>query len=54
VKVPANWLPKGEHFLCIDPIKGDAYPRSAELVNASGLHVELKKWDYHFFLILKA
>lgn len=54
VKMPVNWLPEGEQFLCLDPIKGDQYLRPTDQVAASGLHVELGKRDYHLFRIEKA
>ena len=53
VKLPVNWLPGGEKFICLDPLKGDKYKRSTAQVDTSGLHVELEKWDYHFFRVVK-
>ncbi len=53
VKVPGNWLPKGETFVCVDPLKGDKYQRSTAQVNTSGLHVELEEWDFHFFRVVE-
>jgi hypothetical protein len=53
VKLPVNWLPKGENFVCLDPLKGDKYKRPTADTSTAGLHVELKKWDYHFFRVVK-
>jgi len=53
VRMPANWLPKAETFFCIDPLKGDKYKRATSETDTSGLHVELEKWDYHFFRVVK-
>ncbi len=53
VKLPADWLPKGETFFCLDPLRGDKYQRSTAQVNTSGLHVELKEWGYHFFRVVE-
>ncbi len=52
VRMPVNWLPRGETFTCLDPLKGDKYKRSTAETGASGLHVELGKWNYHFFRVV--
>jgi len=51
VRMPVNWLPEKDRFICHDPLKGETYERSTAQVEASGLYVELGKWDYHFFRI---
>jgi len=53
VRMPINWLPKGETFVCLDPLKGDKYKRSTAQAATSGLHIELGNRDYHFFRIVK-
>jgi hypothetical protein len=53
VNLPANWLPEEENFICLDPLKWDKYKRPTTETETSGMHVELEKWDYHFFRIVR-
>ena len=54
VKLPLNWLPKGEQIFLKDPLKGESFVRPSAHLEQSGLYVGLESGDYHFFKIDKA
>jgi hypothetical protein len=49
VRMPHKWLPEGESITYRDPLKDETYVRSRVQVQESGLYVELRPWDFHFF-----
>jgi hypothetical protein len=51
IKMPPEWLTRGENFLLSDPLKGDSYLGSRSELETSGLYVGLEKGDFHFFRV---
>ncbi len=53
VHLPSAWSNGWEHFVLVDPLKGDLFLRPAEAVFGSGLFVDLTESDFHFFCVNK-
>jgi hypothetical protein len=54
VKLPSSWLSEGEQILFKDPLQRESFYRPLDQLKQSGLHIELKSGDFHFFKIDRA
>ena len=53
IRLPRQWLPKGEDLNLTDPLKGETFLRSRSELEKSGLFVGLEKADFHFLTVEK-
>lgn len=52
ITIPVKWLPGSENVRFVDPLKGELYLRPAKRLEDEGLYVDLKPWDFHFFVVI--